>query len=179
MEQKQMEGTVLRVVFRNDDTGYTVISLDDGISVVTVVGVMPGVYPDMRLRLRGAWTKHPRYGHQFEVERCIVVPPGTEDGVAAYLASGLVRDVGPVIARAIVRRFGVEAIKVLDGDDAESLLQEVDGVGPARAASIVASWREHRYVSELGAGADQERGLFIDPARHREADRGLNPGKHR
>ncbi|MCP4590087.1 MAG: ATP-dependent RecD-like DNA helicase, partial [bacterium] len=143
------EGSVLRVVFRNAENGYTVLKLIEqstGLNV-TAVGVMPEVHPDMRLRLQGNWTKHPRYGAQFQVARCEIVPPTTEDGIEAYLASGLIREVGPVSARLIVEAFGTDTLRVLDEEPER--LQEISGIGPARAAIIVEAWREHRSISEL------------------------------
>ncbi|MEE8391466.1 MAG: helix-hairpin-helix domain-containing protein [Anaerolineae bacterium] len=146
---KKIAGVVNRVFFRNAENGYTVLRLfeDKSSSITTALGVKPEVHPDMQMRLQGNWTRHPKYGTQFQVDRCEIVPPATEEGIEAYLASGLIPDVGPVSARLIVKVFGTDTLRVLD--DQPSRLQEVSGIGSSRAASITKAWREHRSISEL------------------------------
>jgi len=146
----RIEGMINRVVFRNDDNGYTVVSLyveTMGGWDATAVGVFPEVHQEMRVRLTGDWTRHPKFGRQFRVQEASIVLPTTEEGIEAYLASGLIRDVGPVSARLIVAEFGADTLRVLDEEPER--LRQVKGIGPTRAASVVASWQEHRNVGEL------------------------------
>ncbi|MCP4590422.1 MAG: AAA family ATPase, partial [bacterium] len=145
-----IKGVINRVVFRNDDNGYTVVSLfieTMGGWDTTAVGVFPEVHPEMRVRLTGEWTKHPKFGKQFKVQEASIILPTTEEGIEAYLASGLIRDVGPVSARLIVEVFGADTLRILDEEPER--LREVKGIGPTRAANVVESWQEHRNISEL------------------------------
>ncbi|MEA3376600.1 MAG: ATP-dependent RecD-like DNA helicase, partial [Chloroflexota bacterium] len=97
----QLEGSVERVTYYNEESGYSVIRLNvKGRSdLVTVVGNLPEVQPGESLRLEGHWTTHPQYGRQFSAEWCKQVLPATVEGVRAYLGSGMIKGVGPVTAK--------------------------------------------------------------------------------
>ena len=99
------EGTVHSVIFQNAENGYTVLRLltEEG-EVVTVVGCIPCVAPGEHLTVTGTWEVHPQHGEQFaadEVERHM---PTGETEILNYLASGVVRGIGPATAQKLVRR---------------------------------------------------------------------------
>jgi len=144
-----LHGTVERVTYYNEETGYSVIRLNvPGRSdLVTVVGSLPEVQPGESLRLEGLWTTHPQYGRQFKAERCQQVLPATIEGIKRYLGSGLVKGVGPVTAARIVRRFGIETLRVLDEEPQR--LREALGVGPKRAAAVSNAWEEQKHIREV------------------------------
>ena len=58
------------------------------------------------------------------------VPPTTAEGIERYLGSGLVKGIGPILAKKLVGRFGAEVLAVIENRAAE--LQTVDGIGPKR-----------------------------------------------
>ena len=66
---EELHGVVDRVVFRNDDTGWTVIEVDTGEEIETAVGELPEIHVGEKLRLGGEWTEHPSFGRQFRVGR--------------------------------------------------------------------------------------------------------------
>ena len=140
-ERTTVIGTVLAVVFQNEENGYTVarIVTDDG-ELVTVVGCIPCAAPGEELILTGSYTTHPQHGEQFaadEVERHM---PTSETEILSYLASGVVRGIGPATAQKLVDRFGADTLDVLDGG-AEKL-RTVKGITDRRAREIAESWRE-------------------------------------
>ena len=145
----QLRGTVERVTYYSEETGYSVIRLNvPGQSgLVTVVGNLPEVNPGESLRLEGQWTTHPQYGRQFKAERCEQVLPATAEGIKRYLGSGLVKGVGPVTAARIVQRFGSDTLRVLDEEPRR--LREALGVGPKRAAAVAEAWEEQRHIREV------------------------------
>jgi exodeoxyribonuclease V alpha subunit len=145
----QLQGSVERITYYNEENGYSVIRLNvEGRSdLVTVVGNLPEVQPGESLRLEGRWTTHPQYGRQFNAEWCKQVLPATVEGIKAYLGSGMIKGVGPVTAKRIVQRFGVDTLRVLD-EDAEQL-QETPGVGPKRAAAVAEAWEEQKQIREV------------------------------
>jgi exodeoxyribonuclease V alpha subunit len=65
----------------------------------------------------------------------------------AHLASGMIRGVGPVYAKKLVRAFGDKVFDVIEATP--DRLREVDGIGPVRAASILAAWAEQKVVREI------------------------------
>jgi exodeoxyribonuclease V alpha subunit len=150
MTTDTITGTVSRVIFSNEETGYAVLDLTvEGRfdADVTVVGVLPPVKPGERLHLEGTWTTHPKYGEQFKAERCEQLLPATITGIREYLASSLIRGIGPVTAERIVQRFGIATIRVLDEEPER--LQEVTGIGPKTTQSIAESWNEHQSIRRV------------------------------
>ncbi|MEA3338476.1 MAG: ATP-dependent RecD-like DNA helicase [Chloroflexota bacterium] len=145
----QLRGTVERITYYSEETGYSVIRLNvTGRSdLVTVIGNLPEVQPGESLRLTGAWTTHPQYGRQFKAKRCEQTLPATTEGIKRYLGSGLVKGVGPVTAGRIVQRFGADTLRVLDEDPRR--LREALGVGPKRAAAVAKAWEEQKHIREV------------------------------
>jgi exodeoxyribonuclease V alpha subunit len=120
-----------RTVLRLTSTG------DGGESVTAVGKALFGVKPGESLRLRGSWAHHPCYGRQFRAERCERTVPADERAIRLYLASGMVRGIGPALAAAIVDSFREQTLKVIDGEP-ERLLSVHNGRPPPRPHS--GSW---------------------------------------
>ena len=140
-ERTTVIGTILAVVFQNEENGYTVarIVTDDG-EPVTVVGCIPCAAPGEELILTGRYTTHPQHGEQFaadEVERHM---PTGETEILNYLVSGVVRGIGPATAQKLVDRFGADTLDVLDGEPEK--LKTIKGITDKRAREIAESWRE-------------------------------------
>lgn len=116
-EETTIMGTVLSVVFQNEENGYAVLRLvtDDG-ELLTLVGCVPCAAPGENLTATGSFSSHPQYGEQFsasEVERYL---PSNETEILNYLASGVVCGVGPATAEKLVARFGIETLQVLESE---------------------------------------------------------------
>jgi len=146
---ESLVGTVERLTFYSAETGYTVaqVTPEGRAYTVTVVGNLLEVRPGETLRLEGEWKEHARYGRQFQVERYATVLPATVDGMEKYLGSGLIKGIGPVTARRIVRRFKADTLDVIE-NESERLL-EVLGVGKHRLALIRAAWAEQKAIQEV------------------------------
>ncbi|MCB0201279.1 MAG: ATP-dependent RecD-like DNA helicase [Anaerolineae bacterium] len=144
-----LEGVLERLTFHNEETGYTVARLvPDGKDYeVTVVGNMLGVTVGEHVRIEGEWTVHAQHGRQFKVDRYTTVLPATAAGIEKYLGSGLVKGVGPVTAKRIVRKFGADTLRIIDEDPDQ--LHGVLGVGPKRVAQIKTAWHEQRQIREV------------------------------
>ena len=121
-------------------------SEDDPDAQPVAVGPLAGVRPGELLHLRGAWTHHRRHGPRFEVTSFHSVAPSTAAGIERFLASRLVKGVGPALARRIVARFGTDALDVLDRHGER--LTEVAGIGTDRRDRILASWADHRQLRD-------------------------------
>ncbi|RJQ08948.1 MAG: ATP-dependent RecD-like DNA helicase [Bacillota bacterium] len=155
-----LEGTLDRITFYNEENGYTVGRLrptggpagHPGASgpdsaLVTFVGHFPALRPGENLLLEGAWVDHPDYGRQFKVLSHRVVLPHTAAGIEKYLASGLIRGIGPVTARRLVKHFGVDVLRILE--DEPGRLLEVDGIGAHRAQTITAAFAGQKGVKDV------------------------------
>ncbi len=144
-----LEGVIARIVFSNPDTGWSVASLRPhaGNEPVVVIGNLAGLGPGEEVRLEGAWERDRRYGRQFRVRSCLRLAPRTAAEIERYLASGVVRGIGPVLAQRLVAHFGTDTLRVLDETPAR--LREVRGLGTSRAAAIGTAWQQQRDLQEI------------------------------
>jgi len=144
-----LQGQVEKVTFFNEANGFTIakVRVAGRPEPATVVGTLLGPSPGEVLKMQGVWVRHPRFGEQFEVETYQVVQPTTVEGVEKYLGSGLIKGLGPEMARRIVARFGAEALEVIDRTPKR--LREVEGIGPKRLAMIQAAWQGQRQIREV------------------------------
>jgi exodeoxyribonuclease V alpha subunit len=146
--EESVEGVLDGIVFYNPENGYTVAKfLPEGGEEMTIVGCFPPLTPGEVLSVKGAWELNPRFGRQFKVDRFTMTLPASAGGIEKFLASGLVRGIGPVLAKRIVAKFGAGTIDVLTGDPER--LREVDGVGAVKLKEIRRSWAEHQDVRDL------------------------------
>jgi exodeoxyribonuclease V alpha subunit len=131
-----LEGILERIVYFNEDNNFTVARLQvkGQKDLVAIVGNMALPNPGETLRLRGQWLVDAKFGQQFRVESCLTVLPSTLTGIEKYLGSGLVKGIGPVMAKRVVALFGLDTLDVM-GDDPEKL-REVEGIGPIRSERI-------------------------------------------
>jgi len=143
---QKIEGSVERVVFHNEENGYSVLRviLDGRTDAVTVTGKVPMIVAGERLEGSGAWTEVRNYGSQFAATELKALPPGSPEGIERYLGSGLIKGVGEVYARKIVRVFGAETLEIIDKHSA--MLERIDGIGPKRRKEIKASWKAQKGV---------------------------------
>lgn len=146
---EKLRGTIERITFHNAENGYTVAQVaPEGLDyTVTVVGAMLGVNIGEAVELTGAWMAHPQYGRQFKAEAVRTVLPATIAGLEKYLGSGLIKGIGPVTAKRIVRKFGLETLRVIE--ETPQRLHEVLGVGRKRVDLITRAWAEQQKIKEV------------------------------
>lgn len=139
---ERLEAGILGTVFRNEENGWTVLTVRAGRSEVTVVGTLPELSPGEQAVFTGEWVEHKNYGRQFKCASCEVQVPTTLLGIERYLGSGLIRGIGPATAILIVRQFGEETLEILS--EHPERLTEIPGIGEKRMAMISESFREHQ-----------------------------------
>ena len=135
-----IDGTILNLIFQNEENGYTVLRLvtADG-EAVTVVGAIPCAAPGEDLIVTGRWVSHPVHGDQFQAQQVERHMPTTEAGILSYLSSGAVKGVGPATAEKLVGRFGADALRVLEEEPGE--LTKIRGITAKKAREIAESYR--------------------------------------
>jgi exodeoxyribonuclease V alpha subunit len=143
------EGILQRIVFQNPDNGWTVARLENERNGrgITIVGTLTGLSEGESVRAHGQWVEDARFGRQFRVKRFEKVRPSTLEGIERYLASGLVKGVGPALAKRIVETFGEETLDVLEHEPHK--LHRVAGLGKTRVKALTAAWREQKAVHEV------------------------------
>ena len=143
---EQLRGEVERLVYSSEESGFTICRLlvPGKNDLVTVAGNMPGIQPGERLHLRGRWINHPVHGYQFRADSYTSQLPASANAVRRYLASSLVKGIGPVLAGRLVDCFGDETLRVID--EQPERLAEAPGVGPRRVESIRRAWEEQQEI---------------------------------
>ena len=139
-------GTVDRINFRNEESAWTAFLLYTDTGPVRATGIIPTIRLGMTLRLTGD-TEQTRYGPSFKAAECAEVQPSDREGIEKYLASGLIKNIGPKLAHEIVATFGDDTLQVLDNDPER--LREVYGIGAKRVESIIASVKEQTQIRSI------------------------------
>lgn len=148
-ESVSLQGTIERIVFHNEDNGYTVFRLmpQGKPDSVGVVGHMGSPQAGVQVAVRGKWVTNTRFGRQVQMESYDEIMPASTEGIRLYLASGLIKGVRSSLANRIVDAFGTDTIRVLD-DEPDRLL-DIAGVGRKSLVRIKEAWAEHRGIREL------------------------------
>ncbi|NLI69394.1 MAG: ATP-dependent RecD-like DNA helicase [Firmicutes bacterium] len=142
-------GYLERIVFFNEENYFTVARIKEKgqRELTTIIGNMAGVFPGAYLKLDGKWINSKKYGEQFEVEGYEIVTPATARGIERYLGSGLIKGIGPVMARRIVKVFGDETLEIIENNPKKLL--SVEGVAEKRVEMIVRGWEEHKDIKHI------------------------------
>src|SRR3977135_3492280 len=157
--QEVLAGLVERITYHNAENGFCVLRTKarGHRDVVTVVGHAATIAAGEWITASGEWINDRTHGQQFKARFMRTSPPTSADGIEKYLSSGMIRGVGPVYAKNLVRAFGEKVFDVIEATP--DRLREVAGIGPVRAASILASWAEQKdvrgimgFLHRLGVG---------------------------
>ena len=143
----EVSGSVEDVIYKNADNGYTVINLGCDEGLIAVVGNLGDVNEGERLSLRGGWITSPKYGRQFKAAMCERSMPETESEISAYLGSGVIKGLGPAIAKKIVKQFGTEALDIIDNDCMQ--LTVIKGITSDKALYISNEYHKITGVNEV------------------------------
>lgn len=116
---------------------------------IKAVGYCLPVAANLRYDMKGHWSSNPSHGIQFEVEKYDEVIVPSKEGIVAYLSSGQIKGIGPVMAERIFDTFGMKALDVLDKKP-ERLL-EIRGISSAKLEKITQSYLENRGARDVVA----------------------------
>ena len=144
-----LAGAVERVTFHGEDSGFCVLRVKarGHRELVTVVGHAAAVAAGEWITASGEWVNDRTYGPQFRSRFLTAAAPTSTEGIEKYLGSGMIRGIGPVYAKKLVRAFGDEVFDIIESDPGR--LREVGGIGPVRAERITAAWAEQKAVREI------------------------------
>src|SRR5215468_9802011 len=147
--QEVLAGLVERVTYHNAENGFCVLraKVRGYRDIVTVVGHAAIIAAGEWITAAGDWVNDRTHGQQFKARFLRTSAPTSADGMEKYLSSGMIRGVGPIYAKKLVRAFGEKVFDVIE--TMPERLREVDGIGPVRAASILAAWAEQKAVREI------------------------------
>jgi exodeoxyribonuclease V alpha subunit len=146
---EQLAGSVERVTFHSEETGFCVlrVKVRGHRDLETVVGTAPAITPGEYVDCEGWWVTDRTYGLQFKTVQLRVVPPTTLEGIEKYLGSGMVKGIGPHFATKLVRAFGEQVFDVIE--QTPERLTELDGIGPKRKQRVVDAWAAQKVMREI------------------------------
>jgi exodeoxyribonuclease V alpha subunit len=153
LENKRMladlQGQIERITYTNDDNGFTIakVKVYGHRDLVTVVGTLMAPTPGEILKMRGEWANHPKYGEQFKVVHYRSMVPASVYGIQKYLSSGLIKGIGPIMAKRIVKKFGKGTLDIIENEIEK--LARVAGIGPKRIGMIKKAWAEQKEIREV------------------------------
>lgn len=152
-DKETVEGTIRSVVFHNDENGYTVLHVEIPSEFelaknpeITVVGKAQAVWEGEEVKAEGQWVTDKVHGRQFRAETLTCIAPRSLKGIEKYLASGLIKGIGPVLAKRIVDTFGEDTMMVLSHQSGR--LNEVPKLGAAKIRQIRESWHQNETMRE-------------------------------
>lgn len=145
----QLKGHIERVTFSSDENSFCVckIKVRGEPKLVTIVGNMANPIPGEFVELDGRWITHPKFGSQFQVNHYKTIVPATSSGIRKYLGSGLIKGIGPVMAKRIVNHFNTQSLEIIESDIER--LSEIAGIGKKRIQMIRTAWEEQKEVRSV------------------------------
>src|SRR5580698_260621 len=144
-----LAGLVERVTFHNEENGFAVLRVKarGKRDLVTVVGHAAVISAGEFIQASGDWNNDRQHGLQFRARFLKATPPTTIEGIEKYLGSGMIRGIGPVYAKKLIKAFGEKVFDVIEAEP--DRLREVMGIGAVRAKRITDAWAEQKIVREI------------------------------
>jgi len=142
-------GYLERITYYNEENSYIVAKLKEKgkKELTTIVGNLAGLNPGESMKVTGKWVQNKKHGLQFQVEKYETLVPATVNGIEKYLGSGLIKGIGPVMAKRIVKVFQIDTIDVIE--HSPQRLFEVEGIGEKRIEMIAKAWEAQKEIKEM------------------------------
>lgn len=137
-----VSGYIEKIVYRNEENGYTVMTIVEDKEEITCVGTFRYINEGEYATLRGHFTVHPSYGEQLSVEEYEIKVPEDKAAIGRYLGSGAIKGVGPALADRIVRRFGEDTFRIIEEEPER--LSQVKGISERMAMEIASQLEEKK-----------------------------------
>ena len=145
----ELQGQIERITFTNEENGFTIakVKVPGRQDLVCVVGNLMAPMPGEIIKMQGEWTNHPKFGEQFKIVFYKSMVPASVNGIQQYLGSGLIKGIGPVMAKRIVKKFGKDTLDVIEADVEK--LSAVEGIGTKRIEMIKKAWADQKEIREV------------------------------
>lgn len=144
-----LHGVLERIIFHNTDTGFCVIKVqtDKQKDYITVLGTALDLHIGESIQAQGHWLQDPKHGLQFKASGIKTSKPSTLVGIEKYLASGLVKGIGPFFAKQLVHAFGEKTFEVIESNPEK--LDALKGIGQVRKQQLLESWNDQKIIRDI------------------------------
>ncbi len=161
----ELKGELKEIIFQNDVNGYTIGIIDTDDEEITVVGYLPFISIGDNLKLIGKFVNHQDYGRQFKIDTFEKLMPQTAASLERYLSNGMIKGIGPAIAKRITEKFGEETLHVLKFDPERLAL--VRGISKEKAIEISNQFNENwelwqivGFLEKFGIGVQNAQNVY-------------------
>jgi len=176
----ELKGQITEIIYRNDVNAYTICILATEQGEVTAVGYLPFVEIGDNLKLQGNFVVHQEYGEQLKIDTFEKTMPETIDGLIQYLGNGIIKGVGPMTAKKIVKKFGEETIWVMKNEPEK--LSQISGISKEKALSICEEfnnkwemWQLVTFLERFGIGIQNAQRIHKELGNNAIAEIEQNP----
>lgn len=147
--EAELDGSVERVTFHSEESGFCVLRVKapGHRNLVTVIGKLPAIVAGEYISAKGEWIIDKQHGRQFKADHIKNTPPTSLEGIEKFLASGLIKGIGPQYASRLVDHFGKDVYDVIESNSAK--LEEVEGIGKKRRLTIKDSWNKNKSIRAI------------------------------
>ncbi|MBT5927784.1 MAG: ATP-dependent RecD-like DNA helicase [Verrucomicrobia bacterium] len=147
--KESISGLIERVTYFNEESGFAVlrVKIKGRRDLLTVVGKSVSANAGEWVKAEGIWARDRDHGLQFKAERLVCTPPTNKEGIEKYLASGMIKGIGPVYAKKMVVKYGEKIFDIIE--TASAKLESIDGIGPGRRRKIKDAWQEQKVVRKI------------------------------
>ena len=139
-------GYVEKIKYRNEENGYSVLSVTDGKEEYILVGTFPDIGEGERVEATGRMVEHSIYGEQLAVESYEILAPEDTLAIERYLGSGAIKGIGAALAKRIVKKFKADTFRIMEEEPER--LAEVKGISERMAMEISSQVEEKRDMRQ-------------------------------
>lgn len=141
------EGYIEKIIYKNEENGYAVFSVEGEDQEEIFVGTLYGIGEGLYIIAEGEYVNHPQYDIQFKFTSCEIKMPEDNLGIERYLGSGIIKGVGEVLAKKIVKKFKKDTLRIIEEEPER--LAEISGISERKARAIATSYAEKREFQEV------------------------------
>lgn len=142
-----LEGIVTDIIYQNEENGYKVLEVETEDEKEIAVGILVGLHPGENIKAKGKWKVHPTYGDQFCIDSFEKTTPKTTASIEKYLSSGVIKGIGPALAKRVVKKFGAKTLQIIE--EQPERLEEIKGISMQKAQQIGEVFHEQREIRQV------------------------------
>ena len=141
------EGYIEKIKYKSDETGYCVMYVEGEEGEEIFVGTLPGASEGLYVIAEGEYVNHPQYDIQFNFTSYEIRMPKDTLGMERYLGSGIIKGIGAVLAKKIVKKFKDDTLRIMEEEPER--LAEISGISERKAQQIAKSYLEKKEFQEV------------------------------